>query len=107
MKQWSGTWKHIPLRPAPANHVPACIQPFGRFGGAVRKSRYPVVFLAEAPISRRNQTQELRMNRNGLYLVIALLAVAVVGLGIYVYQEETKPGVEIKIGQDGVSVQEN
>lgn len=47
------------------------------------------------------------MNRNGLYLVIALLAVAVVGLGLYIYQEETKPGIEIKIGQDGVSVQEN
>lgn len=47
------------------------------------------------------------MNRNGLYLVIALLAVAVIGLGLYIYQEETKPGVEIKIGRDGVSVQEN
>ncbi|WP_312361983.1 hypothetical protein [Ensifer sp.] len=48
------------------------------------------------------------MNRNGLYLVIAALAVAVVGLGVYAYREETKPaGVEIKIGQDGVSVQEN
>lgn len=47
------------------------------------------------------------MNRNGLYLVIALLAVAVVGLGLHIYQKETKPGVEIKIGQDGISVQEN
>ncbi len=37
-----------------------------------------------------------------------MLAVAVIGLGAYVYREETKPtGVEIKIGQDGVSVQEN
>lgn len=47
------------------------------------------------------------MNRNGLYLVIALLAVALVGIGIYLYREETKPGVEIKIGPGGVSVQEN
>lgn len=47
------------------------------------------------------------MNRNGLYLVIALLAVIAVGLGLYIYREESKPGVEIKIGQDGVSVQEN
>ncbi|RDL51710.1 hypothetical protein BLJAPNOD_02847 [Ensifer sp. M14] len=48
------------------------------------------------------------MNRNGLYLVIAVLAVAVIGLGVYAYREETKPaGVEIKIGEDGVSVQEN
>ncbi|MDX0499075.1 hypothetical protein GOC68_22815 [Sinorhizobium medicae] len=47
------------------------------------------------------------MNRNGLYLVIAALAVVVVGMGIYLYREESKPGVEIKIGEDGISVQEN
>ncbi|MBP1875801.1 hypothetical protein LPJGGPFB_02244 [Ensifer adhaerens] len=48
------------------------------------------------------------MNRNSLYLVIAVLAVAVIGLGVYAYREETKPaGVEIKIGEGGVSVQEN
>lgn len=48
------------------------------------------------------------MNRNSLYLVIAVLAVAVIGLGVYAYREETKPaGVEIKIGEGGVSIQEN
>jgi hypothetical protein len=48
------------------------------------------------------------MNRNGLYLVIGALAIVVVGLGIYVYQEESKPsGVEIQIGEGGVSVEEN
>lgn len=47
------------------------------------------------------------MNRNSLYLVIAVLAVITVGLGIYVYREETRSGVEIKIGEDGLTVQEN
>jgi len=48
------------------------------------------------------------MNRSGLYLVIGALAVVVIGLGIYVYQEESKPsGVEIQIGEGGVSVEEN
>ncbi|MDX0523026.1 hypothetical protein GOC82_19110 [Sinorhizobium medicae] len=47
------------------------------------------------------------MNRNGLYLVIAVLAVVVLGMGIYLYREESKPGVEIQIGEDGISVQEN
>ena len=48
------------------------------------------------------------MNRNGrLYLVIVLLAVIVVGFGIYIYREENKPGLEIKIGEGGVSIQEN
>lgn len=45
---------------------------------------------------------------NGLYLIIGALTVAVIGLGIYVYQEESKPdGVEISIGEGGVSVEEN
>ncbi|ACP23165.1 hypothetical protein NGR_b17140 (plasmid) [Sinorhizobium fredii NGR234] len=47
------------------------------------------------------------MNRNGLYLVIAVLAVVAIGLGIYVYREENKPGVEINIGEQGISVEEN
>ncbi|MDK1374506.1 MULTISPECIES: hypothetical protein [unclassified Sinorhizobium] len=47
------------------------------------------------------------MNRSGLYLIIAVLAVVAIGLGIYVYREENKPGIEIRIGQDGVSVEEN
>ncbi len=45
---------------------------------------------------------------NGLYLVIGALIVAVIGLGIYVYQEESKPkGVELNIGEGGVSIEEN
>lgn len=48
------------------------------------------------------------MNRNnGLYLLVGALAVVVVGLGGYIYHEETKPkGVELSIGQNGVSVEE-
>ncbi|ASY59767.1 MULTISPECIES: hypothetical protein [Sinorhizobium] len=47
------------------------------------------------------------MSRNGLYLIITLLAVVAVGLGIYVYREENQPGIEIKIGEQGISVEEN
>jgi hypothetical protein len=48
------------------------------------------------------------LNRNGLYLIVGALLVAVIGLGIYAYREETKPaGVELKIGEGGVSVEEN
>lgn len=48
------------------------------------------------------------MNRNGLYTIIAVLLIAVIGVGIYAYREQQKPdGVEIKIGRDGVSVQGN
>ncbi|MCM2292136.1 hypothetical protein NAC44_07295 [Allorhizobium sp. BGMRC 0089] len=43
---------------------------------------------------------------NGLYLVIGALVVVVIGLGDYIYHEQTKPkGVELSIGQNGVSVE--
>jgi len=48
------------------------------------------------------------MNRNGLYLVIGALVVVVVVLGIYMYRQETKPeGVELKIDDNGISIQKN
>lgn len=48
------------------------------------------------------------MNQNRLYLIIGALAAVVVVLGFYVYQQESKPdGVEIRLDQNGVSVQKN
>jgi len=48
------------------------------------------------------------MKQNSLYLVIGVLIAAVVALGIYVYHEESQPdGVEIKIGNSGISVDGN
>lgn len=45
---------------------------------------------------------------NNLYLIIGALIVAVIGLGFYVYREESKPkGIELSIGQNGIKVQEN
>lgn len=48
------------------------------------------------------------MRQNSLYLLIGALVVVVVGLGIYIYREESKPaGIELKIDESGVSIQEN
>ncbi len=48
------------------------------------------------------------MNRSGLYLIIGALFVIVAGLAIYTYREETNPaGIEMKIGEDGISIQQN
>ena len=48
------------------------------------------------------------MNRNMLYLLIGALVVVVIGLGAYVYREESKPsGVELKIDESGVSIEQN
>jgi hypothetical protein len=41
-------------------------------------------------------------------MVIGALAVVVIALGIYVYRQETKPeGVELKIDNNGISIQQN
>ena len=48
------------------------------------------------------------MNRTILYLIIGALVVAVIALGIYVYHEQAKPkGVELKIDDKGISIQQN
>lgn len=48
------------------------------------------------------------MRQNSLYLIIGALVVAVVALGIYVLREESKPsGVELRINESGISVEEN
>ena len=46
------------------------------------------------------------MNRNVLYLVIGVLAVAALGLGYQVYQERHKTaGIQIDVGKNGISVE--
>ncbi|MEW9807409.1 hypothetical protein [Mesorhizobium marinum] len=48
------------------------------------------------------------MRQNTLYLIIGALVVAVVALGLYVWREESKPdGVELRIDESGVSIQQN
>lgn len=48
------------------------------------------------------------MNQNRLYLIVGVLLAVVVGLAIYVWREESKPaGVELRIGDDGISIQQN
>jgi uncharacterized protein HemY len=47
------------------------------------------------------------MNRNGLYLVIAVLLVAVVGFGIYTYQQQNRPGINVRVDEQGISVNGN
>ncbi|MEO3386326.1 hypothetical protein [Mesorhizobium sp. CAU 1741] len=48
------------------------------------------------------------MKQNYLYLIIGALVVAVIALGAYVLQEESEPsGVELRIDESGVSVEQN
>jgi hypothetical protein len=48
----------------------------------------------------------MRSNNNLLALIVGALVVVVAGMGYYIYQEkQEKPGVEMKIGEGGVSIQ--
>jgi len=48
------------------------------------------------------------VRQNQLYLIIGALIVVVIALGIYVWREESKPdGVELRIDESGISIQEN
>ena len=48
------------------------------------------------------------MRQNQLYLIIGALIVVVIALGIYVWREESKPdGVELRIDESGISIEEN
>lgn len=46
------------------------------------------------------------MNRNTLYLLVGLLVAGILVLG-YLYYQESRSGVEIRIGNDGVSIEGN
>ncbi len=45
------------------------------------------------------------MNRNILYLVIGTLAVVAVVIGYMLYQEQQKAGIEIDLGNGGISIE--
>jgi hypothetical protein len=48
------------------------------------------------------------MSRNGLYALIGLLAVIVIGLGGYMlYQQSQQPSLEIKVDSNGIQVNGN
>lgn len=43
-----------------------------------------------------------------LYVIIGALVVVVIALGVYIYREQTRPkGVELKIDDKGISIQQN
>jgi len=52
--------------------------------------------------------KERAVKQNTLYLLVGALVVVVIALGAYVYHEQTKPkGVELKIDDKGISIQQN
>jgi len=51
--------------------------------------------------------EAIKMSRNVLYLVIGLLAAGVIVVGYLYYQESrNRSGIEIEIGEHGVTIEE-
>ena len=64
-------------------------------------------FSPEAPLRAPTELGTF-MSRNGLYALIALLAVIVVGLaGYMLYQRSQEPSLEIKLDSNGLQVTGN
>jgi hypothetical protein len=47
------------------------------------------------------------MSRNSLYLAVGVLMAVVVGLGLYIYNEQTRPGLEVRVDGQGISIEGN
>jgi uncharacterized protein HemX len=64
--------------------------------------------LARWRVDLDQQASGVPMNRTGLYAVIAVLAVAVIGFAVYTYQQQqAQPSLEIRVDETGVSVDGN
>lgn len=45
------------------------------------------------------------MSRNGLYILVGVLLAAVIGFGVYAYQQQQRPALEITVDGSGISVE--
>jgi hypothetical protein len=47
------------------------------------------------------------MSRNALYALVAILLVALVAFAIYTYQQQSRPGIEVRVDEQGISIDGN
>ncbi|GGJ36418.1 hypothetical protein GCM10011320_50270 [Neoroseomonas lacus] len=45
------------------------------------------------------------MSSNSLYFLVGALLAGVIGVGIWMYQDSQRSGVEISVGRNGVSIE--
>ncbi|MEO3472810.1 hypothetical protein AAFN86_13150 [Roseomonas sp. CAU 1739] len=45
------------------------------------------------------------MSSNALYFMVGALLVGLIGAGVWMYQDSHRPGVEISVGRNGVSIE--
>ena len=58
--------------------------------------------MARCPIS--NVKWGLKMSRNGLYVLVGVLLIALIGVGVYAYQQQQRPALEIKLDNNGLKI---
>jgi hypothetical protein len=44
------------------------------------------------------------MSRNGLYVLVGVLLIALIGVGVYAYQQQQRPALEIKLDNNGLKI---
>mgnify|MGYP004522528237 CR=1 FL=1 len=47
------------------------------------------------------------MSRTGLYVVVGILLVVIAAFAIYTYQQQTRPGLEVRVDDQGISIDGN
>ena len=45
-----------------------------------------------------------KMSRNGLYVLVGILLIALIGVGVYAYQQQQRPALEIKLDNNGLKI---
>ena len=47
------------------------------------------------------------MSRNSLYFLVIVLLIALAAFAIYFYQQQSRPGVEVRADDQGISIDGN
>jgi cbb3-type cytochrome oxidase subunit 3 len=47
------------------------------------------------------------MSRSGLYALVAVLVVVLIGVGYYAYQQSQRPAFEVKVDNNGLKINGN
>jgi len=47
------------------------------------------------------------MSRNSLYFLVIVLLIALAAFAIYFYQQQSRPGIEVRVDDQGISIDGN
>ena len=47
------------------------------------------------------------MSRNGLYVLVGILILGIIGVGVYAYEQSQRPALEVKVDGNGIKINGN